>query len=479
MDGPIFERFADKSPMAVITAILLSRVFAPEKLDALFDEVSEEQYTQDLLFSTVFDLMNKVVCAIEPSMHSAYQSAEEIEVSSTAVYDKLNALEPGISAELVRYSGEQLAPIADALESEGAERESRQGSGRQGNSDVLIEGYQTKILDGSCIEATEKRIGELREVGAAPLPGKALAVLDPEAGLITDFFPCEDGHAQERRMLGRVLGRIEPGELWVGDRNFATRGFLGGIQEREASFLIREHGNLPWKPIGPEEKIGRIENGMLYQRSVSIESSFQQDGDSGQDDSTLRARRVRLVLDEPTRDGETEIVVLTNVPASDATAEQVAALYRKRWTIERAFQELSEHLEAEISALGYPKAALFGFAVGFISYNVLSVLKSSLASVYGQKIVEEEVSGYYIAGEIAKTREGLMIALPPERWSAAATMPRAEVVDLLRQIAQNANLERYQKHPREPKKPPPQRTKNTQDPHVSTAKLLAQRREAS
>jgi hypothetical protein len=479
MDGPVFERFADKSPMAVITAILLARVFAPEKLNDLFERASEEQYTQELLFSTVFDLMNKVVCAIEPSMHSAYQSSEEIEVSSTAVYDKLSALEPGISAELVRYSGKQLAPIVSALENESSEHESRQGNECQGNSDGWLEGYRTKILDGSCIEATDHRIGELRETGAAPLPGKALAVLDPEAGLIADFFPCEDGHAQERRMLGQVLERIEPGELWIGDRNFATRGFLWGIQEREASFLIREHGNLPWDPAGREEKIGRIENGMLYQRPVSIESPSWQEGDSGQGGSTLRARRVRLVLDEPTRDGETEIVVLTNVPASDASAEQVAVLYRKRWTIERAFQELSDHLEAEISALGYPEAALFGFAVGFVSYNVLSVLKSSLASVYGQKRVEEEISGYYIAGEIAKTREGLMIALPPKRWSAARTMPLAEVVDLLRQIAKNANLERYQKHPREPKKPPPQRTKNTQSPHVSTAKLLAQRKEAS
>jgi hypothetical protein len=92
-------------------------------------------------------------------------------------------------------------------------------------------------------------------------------------------------------------------------------------------------------------------------------------------------------------------------------------------------------LEAETRALGYPKAALFGFAVGPVSYNVLSVLKSTLASVYGRQTVEEEVSGYYIAGEIAKTREGLMIALPPKRWSAAATMPKAEVVALIRQIA--------------------------------------------
>jgi IS4 transposase len=470
MDDPVFERFADESPMAVIAAILLARVFSPEKLDELFEQVRTKQYTQDLLFSTVFDLMNKVVCAIEPSVHSAYQS-EEIDVSPTAVYDKLSALEPGVSAELVRYSGAQLAPVVGALESRGQDQESQR----------WLEGYRTKVLDGSCIDATERRIGELRKEAAAPLPGKALAVLDPEVGLITDFFPCEDGHAQERRLLGRVLSRVEPEELWIGDRNFATREFLSGIAEREAFFLIREHGNLPWEAAGLEESKGRAENGQLYEQPIVVEAPRGEEAteEGSPETQRLRLRRVRLVLDEPTRNGETEIVVLTDVPVSDASAEKVASLYRKRWTIERAFQELSDHLEAEVETLGYPKAALFGFAVGFVSYNVLSVLKSALASVYGRESIEEEVSGYYIAGEISKTHEGLMIALPPERWSEAAAMPLSETVELLRRIAENANLDRYQKHPRGPKKPPPKRTKSKHKPHVSTTKLLAQRKEVS
>jgi hypothetical protein len=450
--------------MAVIAAILLARVFSPEKLDDLFERTSGEQYTQDLLFSTVFDLMNRVVCAIEPSIHSAYQSSEDIGVSPTAVYDKLSALEPGISAELVRQGGKQLAPITRALESEGP----------GGGSAAWLEDYRTKVLDGSCIEATERRIGELRDQAATPLPGKALAVLDPEVGLITDFFPCEDGYAQERRLLGRVLGQIEPGELWIADRNFATQGFLSGIAERGACFLIREHGNLPWEAVGAEEEKGRAENGDLYEQPIRITGTGE-DGDK----STLEGRRIRLLLDELMRDGDTEIVMLTNLPEEDASAEQVASLYRRRWTIERAFQELSDHLEAEIETLGYLKAALFGFAAGFVSYNVLSVLKSSLASVYGREIVEEEVSGYHIAGEIAKTREGLMIALPPGRWSAVREMSLAEIIGLLRGVAGNADLNRYQKHPREPKKPPPQRTKNRHKPHVSIAKLLAQRKKAS
>ena len=492
MDGPVFDRFAEKSPMAVIMAFLIARVLAPEKLDALFESVSEEQYTQDLLCSTVFALMNQVVCAIEPSMHSAYQSCETIEVSSTALYDKLSALEPTVSAALVRYSGDALAPIVRALD---AERPAREPSASEPSAseppESGLDGIPVKVLDGSCIGATERRLDVLRDTDAAPLPGKVLAVLDVKTRLITDLIPCEDGHAQERRLLPRVLQRVEAGECWIGDRNFATRGFWGGLHDRDAFFVIREHGKLPWDSAGPEEKIGRVETGTLYQQPVDIARSASDPGpatDPAAEPASgaasgaaapMRLRRLRLVLDEPTRDGETEIAVVTNLPTAAASARRVAALYRQRWSIEQAFQKLSEHLEAELNTLGYPKAALFGFAVGFVAYNVLSVLKAALASVYGAEVVEQEVSGYYIAGEMAKTREGLMIALPPERWAPARTMPRPEAVGWLRKMAQRADLDRYQKHPRQPKQPSPSPDSSSETTHVSTAQLLAQRGHAS
>jgi hypothetical protein len=39
-------------------------------------------------------------------------------------------------------------------------------------------------------------------------------------------------------------------------------------------------------------------------------------------------RRVTVVLDQPTRDGDTEIHLLTNLPVRHARAEVVAGLYR-------------------------------------------------------------------------------------------------------------------------------------------------------
>ncbi len=72
--------------------------------------------------------------------------------------------------------------------------------------------------------------------GAGALPGKSLVLLDQALGLAIDIFPCEDGHAQERSLLPLVLETVEAGDLWIGDRNFCTTGFILGI-ESSASLL--------------------------------------------------------------------------------------------------------------------------------------------------------------------------------------------------------------------------------------------------
>jgi len=92
----------------------------------------------------------------------------------------------------------------------------------------------------------------------------------------------------------------------------------------------------------------------------------------------LYLRRVMVELDEPTRDGDTYIAVLCNLPEKDADARAVAKLYRRRWTIEHAFEDLALALECEINTLCYPKAALFGFCVGLVVYNLLAVVRGAL-----------------------------------------------------------------------------------------------------
>ena len=220
----IFERFAAQSPVTVMARAALEHALDPGAIDALFEEVAQRHYTRTLLFSTVVDLMSTVVCNVRPAIHAAFQAnAESIGVSLRAVYDKIDRTEPGLSAELVRHTARTLSPVITAM---GGERR------------PWLPGYPIKILDGNHLAGTQHRLKELRAIGAGALPGHALVVLDPQAMLVADVFPCEDGHAQERSLLDQVLETIRSGEVWIADRNFCTTGFLFGIARRGGSFGV-------------------------------------------------------------------------------------------------------------------------------------------------------------------------------------------------------------------------------------------------
>lgn len=451
MLGKIFARFVEDSPISVMARGLLERVLPSQRIDELFERVANRQYTRDLLFSTIFDLMSQVVCGSRKSIHAAYQAGvDEIGVSVTSIYNKLNGVETQTSASMVRYSAESVAPMIEKM---------------GGTLPPLLPGFQVKILDGNCLEATEHRIRELRQTTAGPLPGKSLVVLDPQLKLVVDVFLCEDGHAQERSLLDQVLPTVKRDECWIEDRNFCTLKFLFGVADRDAYFVARQHGNLPWQAAGRMKRIGRIEGGTVYEQPIRVEDH---------QGNQLPLRRIRVHLDQATRDGDRDVFILTNLPKK-LNAKKIAHLYRKRWTIENAFQELAEHLNSEINTLGYPKAALLGFCVALIAYNIMSVIKGALRSVHGAEQIENEVSGYYVADEISATYRGMMIAIPAKHWRIFQTMSNREFAKVLGMLTLNVNLAKYKKHSRGPKKPPQKRTHRKNQPHVSTFRLIAAR----
>jgi hypothetical protein len=446
----VFDRFVAKTPVALMAMALIERVFEPAKLDRWFRKAKDRQYTRELTFSALFQLMSQVAFKVFPSLHAAYQAEEDIGASVVAVYAKVKHIEPQTSRAIVRETAVELSDAIVQL---------------KGERRPLLPGYRSKILDGNCIAASEHRIKELRNTSAGALPGKSLVVYDHSLGVATDLLPCEDGHAQERSLLNEVLEMVQERDLWIADRNFCVREFLEGIEDRHARFIVRHHAQVPFTPLGPEKRIGAIATGIVFEQPVEISGFIK-------GSKPRRYRLIRVRLKKLTRDGDRDIFLLTDLSKSAAPAKVVADLYQKRWSIERMFQELEAHLNSEVTTLGYPKAALFAFCIAVAAYNALSVIKAALRRVHGEDAIETMVSGYYIAGELARTHEGMMVALPPEFWDRFRSMTSEAFIAALIIIAQAANLARYQKHPRGPKKPRTERTAHAGKPHVSTAQLL-------
>ena len=453
MLSPVFKPFVEQSPVSVMARAMMERVLNPDQLNQWFDSTANQQYTKDLLFSSLFDIMSQVVQGSHRSVHAAYQaSKEDICVSITSVYNKLNGIETETSAQLVRYAAGQAAPIIKKL---------------HGTNPDLLSGLRVKLLDGNCIEKSHHRIKELRSLTAGPLPGKSLVVFDPAMRLPIDVFPCEDGHSQERSLLKDVLSTIDAKDVWIADRNFCTLDFTCSIALQKAYFAIREHKKYPFQLLGKEKYIGKTETGKVYEQGILVT-------DSAGKEHTFR--RIRVRLKKNTRDGHSDIFIICNLSKTKANAKKVADLYRGRWTIETAFQHLADYFNSEINALGYPRAALFGFCVALVSYIILSVIKSAMSSVHGASVVENEISGYYLADELSATYRGMLIAISEEHWVVFQQMTPHKFSTILKKLAAKMKLYRFQKHPRGPKKPQPKRKGSKNTPHVSTAQIIAKRK---
>jgi len=78
-------------------------------------------------------------------------------------------------------------------------------------------------------------------------------------------------------------------------------------------------------------------------------------------------------------------VLWNNLPSEIDTAT-IARLYRQRWRIEGMFQRLESVLHSEIKTLSHPRAALLGFAVAVLAYNVLALLKRFIEQAHSASL---------------------------------------------------------------------------------------------
>lgn len=439
-------------PLGILVRGTLEWLLDQPFVEQIFQNHAPGQYTRELTLSVLVGLLIQVSAGLRASVFAAYKadqaaSAPTISTSYQALYGKLGRLHPAVGEALVRHSAEKLGALVPPTP-----------------IDNLLPGYRLRILDGNVLTGTDHRLQALRQWLNACLPGKSLVVYEPAQGLVTDLVLCEDAYTQERALVDRILPQVQAGDLLVADRNFCTSRFAYGVAEKQGFFVVRQHRrSLPCRAVGKLKKRGRTETGAVYEQGVCVT-----DPDSGEQ---WFLRRIEVQLLQKTRDGERTIAVLTNLP-DEVTAMQIAELYRQRWTIEKQFQFLTQSLHCEVKGLGQPRAALFMFAMALVASNALAVVRGSLRQAHGVK-VEKEISGYYLADEIAFDYRTLMKYLPPDQWVGWQTLKSRDMRKLLIALARQVNVKGLTRSQRGPKKPPAVKPiYNRKHKHYSTARLL-------
>lgn len=442
MWADVLARFEKKAPASVMAKLALEQAIAPEWVDQVFEEHRQRQYSRELLFSTIVKLMSLVSLGLKPSLHAAARQLDDLPVSLAALYDKISRTEPALLRALVTGCAQRLAPTIHEL-----------------GCSAMLPDWQIRVVDGSHLASTEKRLGALRQERGAARPGFSVVVYDPDLDQVIDLQPCEDAYASERVCVLPLLAEAKAKQVWIADRLYCTLSVMEACEQVKTSFVIRQQAKHPrliqegeWRAPIP------VATGTVREQFIEVKGGH-------------RWRRVELTLHSPNDSGDNSLMFWSNLPES-ISAQQIADFYRRRWSIEGMFQRLEAILESEIETLGSPRAALLGFTTAVLAYNVLALLKRSVEQAHRDTLPENwEASIYHLAVQIRGGYEGMQIALPSEH------MPVVSMEDLaqrLLELARNIQPKQVAKSTRGPKVPKPKAwvQGTAVHAHVSTDRVI-------
>jgi hypothetical protein len=441
--------FIRDAPLPVLVRSTLEWMLRQATLEHLFERTAQDQYTRELTLTFLVDLMLDVACGIQPSALKAFHARPTgLTVSRQALYGKLRRMEPAVSAAVVQ----QFSVLAEQMIQ-------RLGSGHA----EPVAGYRARVVDGTVLGGrTEHRIKPLRNLRCAGLTAMALAVYAPAQRVVRQVVLAEDAYTGERALLNQL--QIEAGEIWIADRNFCVRSFLLRLHRAQSVFVVRWHGqSCPFNQIKPLHPAPGSQQGAL-QQWVWLEDSDRHEW--------LKVRRIVLPLAMPSRNGDTELILMTDLPDTIA-ADRIGALYRDRWQIETHYHRLTQQLHCEPPALTYPRAALFAFAMAVVAGDALAVVQQALQSAHGEKPVEQ-LSYYALVLEIAQIWLGMAIAMPSDKWTFIRCCTLNEVTAWLQYVAAHVRMDRFRRSCRGPKKHPAKQPLNRHCLHVSNQRLLDQ-----
>lgn len=448
----MLERFVEQCPLAVMTRAVIGSLVDCDAFDQIFEENRSRQYDDKAKFSVLALTVAEIALGTLPNRNQAYlKYKERIGTTREAYYTKLNRTETRISEAIVQYSATAASTLLD-------------GIGFQ--PWVVLPGYNCYTIDGNHLQKTEKRVTETRYLCAAPLPGVVVGRFNHQTSLFDRAYLLEDGHAQEAEVLPRVVQDVQKDDLLIADRHYCILHLMFGVANAGGCFLIRQNKRLQGELLGQRKKVGATDTGIVYEQPIRLRHGAEE----------MVARRITVELDEPTKDGDTIIHLLTNVPVEDGNACTMADAYLRRWEIENAFYTLTMSLNCESKSNCYPRCALLQFCMAMFAYNARQVLMAALYSEHEEEDVDR-MSQYQISVDVVDPMPGMLTAINEEEWLELVPSSGKRLAKFIRRVARSVDVRKYRAAVRGPKKPKPTRKRCKTGTHVSTAKILWARKE--
>ena len=398
-------------PLAEGVLRLLQHALPDADLQRLYDDHRGQSYQDVLRFDTFFHLIRDALLHRGDSAHQHFRKARRdgvLPVTIEAVYGKLRRVPPGVSQALLAEGTRRLAAVS---------------SGAVDPLPPSVAGMEVLAFDGKQIKHVPKRLKALRNLWGKLSGGKLLVVQDVATRMAVAFAADADGLVADNTLVEGAVAQVRqrPSDrprLWVGDRLFGNLVETTRFHAAGEFYLLRYHSKTSFAPDSSREmRKGVTADGLAWHEEWGWYGRAS-------DGRRQYVRRIHLATGKTTPKGKPDhFSVVTNLLDADAyPAADLLATYRRRWSIESLFQEVTDvfHLKDLIGTT--PQAMIFQASLVLLLSNALRVLTGYLAQT--RNCVPSAVSTELVFKDVVAQLTALTVMV-----DAAAVGPLLEPMD--------------------------------------------------
>jgi hypothetical protein len=443
-------------PLANAALTAWSYLFQPEFLDDLFERNRGRSYEDILTFPSFVALIRDALILHEGSGLASFEHADEqgeLPTCREAAYGKLRRVPPELSMGFLEECTERLEALLPPERSAEA-------------LPASLEGIEVVILDGKQIKKVAKRLLPVRGRPGKVIGGKVLVAYLPSKGLAVAMAAERDGEANDIRLMPEAVPRARarvPGvRLWVADRQFCDLNQPELLSQYGDHFLLRRTLKL-----GFHADPGRPARQYVDARGRAVIERWGLIG-SPKEERRRYVRQIHLV-----RPGAEDVYLVTDLLDERLyPADDLLAVYLKRWEIERVFQKITEIFELRRLIGSTPEATIFQAAFCPVLYNLLQVMRAFVAASQ-EGLVAESVSMEKLFDDVRAELTAMVVLFPSATIAGwfAGEWSAGEVARRLERLLGGAWKPRYRKAINKKARPRVKKAKQS-GAHTSVQKVL-------
>ena len=255
----------------------------------------------------------------------------------------------------------------------------------------LWNGRRVTLVDGTTAsmpdtEANQKAYPQARtqEVGLGFPLVRMVALISLATGVVRDLAlgPYQGKETGETALFRTLWEGLEPGEIVLGDRYFASFFGIAGLSQRGVDTLSRMHQRrkfdfLKGRCLGVEDHV------VIWTKPERPE--WMDEETYAQIPEELTVRELRVTVEQPGFRVNELVLVTTLLDAAGYTKEEVAHLFLQRWNIELDLRSIKDVLGMDVLRCKTPEMVRKEIWMHLLAYNLIRGVMAEAAEAHDRQ----------------------------------------------------------------------------------------------